>query len=199
MNSKIDTAIVEARSAKTSLAGYALLSQIPTIPPTPDLSPFALKSQIPAIPPAVNMTPYALKTDLASVVGESISYNVGTDPSGLSLTVKSKTTGTYVARVTLTYDAAPIMNSSNTTYEAAMTSFYGTFISGANRSYIPSLFIGNGSWRLASVSFTTAAFELTAGEPKTYIIAITGLTGYTKAFMEILPGAGTTTSTSNGI
>ena len=84
--------LFESQAGNVDLSNYALKSEIPVVPPAPDVSqfvtsnyveqrigliptpspapdltPYALKSEIPTVPPAPDLTPYALKSEIPTV------------------------------------------------------------------------------------------------------------------------------------
>jgi hypothetical protein len=153
-----------------------------------------------------------LTTDLTTQINSahSLDYTLvsAVTGGGYTLTVVSDKAGSYVGRLTLTYNDPISVGAAGATMEEALQAFYSG-LNDPNRDYIPHLvYVPNidptlARWQAVEVTFNTSGFILVADTQASFALVINGLQGdfddYDSIYVEVLPGAVVTTTTASGI
>lgn len=107
-----------------------------------------------------------------------------------TLHAKCNEAGNFTANVHLVY--APAVTVGNTTYEDALTTFYGSinWTAPALKAYVPTLTYNSTAWQVSQVWFNIGTFALTANNETAIDIIFSGLgSAYnaTFAYVEVWP------------
>lgn len=185
--SSVASVVTDVETVRGTLVGLpAIYAKITDIPEEVDLSGLEAEVDI-----AIADMQAEVATALDAIPDtHTLEYSLYGTGEEYVLTVVSDKAGSFVARVTLTYDSPVALLGVD--LNDAMQDFYVNCLDDPNRDYMCSLIYEGIEWKVKEVYFVTGGFTLEAGVEKSFDLRILGLLtpfdDFEKAYAEILPG-----------